>query len=157
MTRPTQKRHRDKEAMIPKTSQPTRPAIVRICEECGEPFWARLDRLRQGKARYCSISCGAKQPRYRPDVSGDKNPRWRGGISQDHYRYRMMQMIRYPERDRARKMVYRAIKAGELVRGSCADCGATEKTHAHHEDYARPLDVIWLCRSCHRARHGGKH
>jgi hypothetical protein len=24
---------------------------------------------------------------------------------------------------------------------------------AHHEDYDRPLDVMWLCQPCHKQRH----
>ena len=27
------------------------------------------------------------------------------------------------------------------------------KVIAHHEDYDKPLDVMWLCRSCHVKRH----
>ena len=39
-------------------------------------------------------------------------------------------------------------------REDCAVCGDTE-TEAHHEDYSKPLDVIWLCSSCHKQVHSG--
>lgn len=48
--------------------------------------------------------------------------------------------------------VYHAIKAGKLVRQPCEECGA-EKAEAHHDDYAKPLEVRWLCRSHHRQWH----
>lgn len=46
----------------------------------------------------------------------------------------------------------RAIEAGKLMREPCLRCGAV-KVEAHHEDYARPLEVKWLCRRCHAAEH----
>jgi ribosomal protein S27AE len=49
-------------------------------------------------------------------------------------------------------IVVRAIRSGVLVRGPCSRCGAA-KTHAHHEDYSKPLDVVWLCARCHIQRH----
>ena len=52
----------------------------------------------------------------------------------------------------AHSAVARAIRKGELVRMSCVKCGA-EKTEAHHEDYDKPLDVVWLCSPCHKKRH----
>ena len=55
-------------------------------------------------------------------------------------------------KQRAQSMAVAAILRGELVRGPCSQCG-TQKTDAHHEDYSKPLDVIWLCRKCHRLRH----
>lgn len=58
----------------------------------------------------------------------------------------------YPERALARKRVYRAIRDGSLHREPCELCGAA-KVEAHHDDYARPLDVRWLCVSCHRRHH----
>ena len=50
----------------------------------------------------------------------------------------------------ARQAVYRAIRSGILRRpGSCEDCGAYCKPDAAHYDYADPIRVRWLCRSCH--------
>lgn len=48
--------------------------------------------------------------------------------------------------------VRRAIIKGILIKENCARCG-NDNTHAHHEDYDKPLDVIWLCQPCHRKRH----
>jgi hypothetical protein len=49
--------------------------------------------------------------------------------------------------------VARAIRRGELVRPeTCSRCGGRGKgpIEAHHEDHQKPLDVEWLCSSCHR-------
>lgn len=45
-----------------------------------------------------------------------------------------------------------AIRNGILCPRPCAQCGNT-KTEGHHEDYSKPLDVVWLCRKHHAARH----
>lgn len=38
--------------------------------------------------------------------------------------------------------------------GVCEDClVATSKLHRHHEDYSKPLDVVWVCPKCHGKRH----
>jgi hypothetical protein len=48
--------------------------------------------------------------------------------------------------------VNRAIKAGELVRGPCEKC-ADPDTEGHHDDYNKPLDVRWLCKTHHNEHH----
>jgi ribosomal protein S27AE len=48
--------------------------------------------------------------------------------------------------------VARAIRNGSLVRLPCIRCGEA-KSLAHHEDYDKPLDVMWLCQPCHKQRH----
>lgn len=58
------------------------------------------------------------------------------------------------EKFRAKAKVRNAIKYGRLVRPSkceakLACCMGDGKIEAHHSDYARPLDVIWVCKSCH--------
>jgi len=50
-----------------------------------------------------------------------------------------------------RHLVQLAIKQGKLVPQGCSVCGV--KAEAHHEDYERPLDVRWLCKSHHLEYH----
>lgn len=52
----------------------------------------------------------------------------------------------------ARAALRNAIQLGHLQRGACRDCGSG-KTEGHHTDYAKPLDVVWLCRRCHLREH----
>jgi hypothetical protein len=55
-------------------------------------------------------------------------------------------------RTAAHNAVTRAVRSGALIRKPCERC-QTEKSYAHHEDYDRPLDVVWLCQPCHKERH----
>lgn len=43
-----------------------------------------------------------------------------------------------------------AIRLGHIKRGPCIFCGTSEKMEAHHEDYSKPLDIVWVCRAHHR-------
>lgn len=55
-------------------------------------------------------------------------------------------------RNVAHTAVAKAIRNGLLTRMPCVRCGH-EKSVAHHEDYDKPLDVMWLCQPCHKQRH----
>ena len=55
-------------------------------------------------------------------------------------------------RSKCHSAVAKAIKSGLLKRLPCERCGC-EKSLAHHEDYDKPLDVIFLCQPCHKQRH----
>ena len=54
----------------------------------------------------------------------------------------------------ARRLSGAAVAAGIIDRPDhCQACGCSSEEHrieAHHDDYERPLDVIWLCTPCHR-------
>ena len=52
----------------------------------------------------------------------------------------------------ARSYLGHAIRAGRITRQTCVVCG-NEKAHGHHEDYSKPLAVIWLCSKCHTDLH----
>lgn len=61
---------------------------------------------------------------------------------------------KFPFKAAARSYVSAAIKEGILVRPEiCSKCTKNCKAEAHHEDYTRPLEVIWLCRKCHAFIH----
>lgn len=92
----------------------------------------------------------------------------------DHYRdyekrrfkslYRKQKMLEYqrnrrkrdPEKNKARSVLWREIRKGSVVPPkACSMCNATGRIEAHHHDYSKPLDVIWVCFKCHREKcHG---
>lgn len=55
--------------------------------------------------------------------------------------------IRLLGRDRVYWLVRKNLK-----KQPCQVCGA-ESSHAHHDDYSRPLDVNWLCPQHHALAH----
>lgn len=56
-----------------------------------------------------------------------------------------------PEKNRARNLLNIAVREGTLTRQPCQACG--KKAQAHHEDYSKPLEVIWVCQAHHCALH----
>ncbi|KKN71863.1 hypothetical protein LCGC14_0417170 [marine sediment metagenome] len=61
-----------------------------------------------------------------------------------------MQLLEERKPARVRQKVYRLIQRGELVRASvCEECQAEAYTLPHHPDYDKPLEIRWLCPSCH--------
>ena len=60
----------------------------------------------------------------------------------------------YRLKQNARKKVLRAVKSGKLVKPIlCEDCQQEVFLEAHHEDYNKPLEVKWLCKTCHEKEH----
>jgi len=61
----------------------------------------------------------------------------------------------------AKKAAYntlkRAVESGAVARpDTCSRCGNTPirgSIQGHHNDYTKPLEVVWFCQSCHKAAH----
>jgi hypothetical protein len=61
---------------------------------------------------------------------------------------------RYPDRRKARQVAGSAIKSGRLTKpNNCSNCNESTKIEAHHPDYSKPLEVVWLCVTCHIEEH----
>lgn len=58
-----------------------------------------------------------------------------------------------PAQKKAWNITAAAIRRGRLTKQPCDVCGSTD-VQAHHDDYAKPLEVRWLCRGHHDAVHG---
>ena len=95
------------------------------CKFCGNP-------VPEGYLRYCSISCAQKACQERTRAV--------------YARYS-------PLRRTAAIKVASALLKGTLVRHPCEVCGHSRDVVAHHDDYAKPLDIRWLCKSHHRIHH----
>ena len=91
------------------------------------------------------------------DQSGASNPNWKGGITGTPEYYRANKAL-YRMRHRAKHLAHNAVQTaiarGKLLRGNCEICGSA-MAHAHHDDYARPLIVRWLCKAHHEQLHSG--
>lgn len=121
-------------------------SLTKRCARCGEDkaLTEYNHRVRRGK-RYAQPYCKPCFLAYWHewyDKGGKK------GFGEAKQRWRE----KYPERERAHQIVTYALKTGRLVRGECmmrAFGGCRGKIQAHHPDYSKPLEVLWLCVAHH--------
>ena len=54
-----------------------------------------------------------------------------------------------------RYLLQRAVAAGTILKPiCCSECREPKSViDGHHEDYDKPLEVVWICRKCHKRRH----
>jgi len=67
------------------------------------------------------------------------------------YQRRYKKNIENKMKIRARRAVWYWLtqaKTNRIKKLPCEVCGDT-KTDAHHSDYSKPLDIMWLCREHH--------
>ena len=111
----------------------------------------RLAQEVKGDNKLCS---GCKQTLPLADFLSD--PRKKSGYASAcrkcSYKRNVRSQAKYPEKAEARRLFALAVKRGEIKRRPCEVCGEP-KSHGHHEDYSRPLDVMWLCSTHHAKRH----
>ena len=131
--------------------------MKKTCFKCNEekPIseFYKHKRMKDGHLNKC-IECTKKDElkrRWENIEKIRKHDRERGSRQTPEYfkEYRN----KYPNKDKAKNMVNNAIRDGKLFKEPCEVCGTTEKIHAHHNDYAKPLNVRWLCSAHHKQWH----
>ena len=114
------------------------------CAFCQTKFKKSIVKIKEteknGKQHACDRSCSAKIS----NVHRHSAPATRNA---EHTR---RDKEKFPERDLARKLVQRAIKAGYIeVPEECEECFRELRLEAHHEDHEFPYLIIFLCKTCH--------
>lgn len=135
---------------------------TQVCKKCGvekclETDFYALKRMANGCASKCK-ECAKAGFRNRYFGSREKREtakkRTKDWITKNPER-RKANLLKYKEKNlekiKARAAVQHAVRDGKLQRQPCRDCG--EKAHAHHSNYSKPLDVIWLCAEHHAQLH----
>lgn len=71
------------------------------------------------------------------------------------YKIRADQQKLFPEKRIAREKLKSEVRSGRMKRPElCQICGKKgTRIEAHHHDYLKPLEVVWLCALCHRRVH----
>ncbi len=142
---------------------------MKLCRECGQELPAeqfyRHAAMLDGRLNKCKKCVKRRVSKHREknvekireyDRQRSKTPERQKHLRDNAAQYRE----HHPDRYRATTAVGNALRDGRLIKPSqCSECGALCHVHAHHADYSRPLDVVWLCPICHsqkRTDTGGK-
>lgn len=81
-----------------------------------------------------------------------QTPQYKESIKKRGIKYN----FRNPEKILAHKKLSYAVRSGKIDKPkNCSRCCAEGKLDGHHEDYSKPLDVVWVCRLCHSEIHRG--
>lgn len=64
-------------------------------------------------------------------------------------------VLKNPVKAKAHQYVFINLRNGNLIKNKCIKCGNL-KTEAHHENYLKPLEVIWLCKLHNSELHKNK-
>lgn len=104
-------------------------------------------RKRNKKGRNAICKCGRKKERATQGYCNVCRNEWSRTHRPLHSELPNEQRVK--AKARAYLNVY--IKRGKVVKEDCF-CGEAG-TEAHHEDYAKPLEVVWYCRKHHLEYH----
>ena len=133
---------------------------TRVCSRCGQRKSLTAFYFQFGRSRgQCKECFNQSVTEYRKTGHGRAvyrriRQRYRAteNAKAKHVGHIKRQWHRYPERMSARLAVTHALQSGRLRKLPCAVCGS-KRVHAHHPDYSRKLDVVWLCSRHHREHH----
>jgi hypothetical protein len=133
---------------------------TKICSRCNEPKPTRSFYKRGGKPRSECKTCSNKDKsswvnRNRAKVQ-EQNRDWYKNNKEKKDKWYKENREAHPEKVEAHNLVAVAIQKRWLVPQPCEMCEETEVV-AHHEDYDKPLEVNWYCRSCHAKVHHAKN
>lgn len=129
--------------------------ICTICKELKSDFYK--DKYKKSgyasRCKNCERLMKRIQRKKFPDVYKRKDDKWHEANKEKLKKWRAEYYKNNKHKIQAHYQVKQALYKGILKKiHNCEQCGAL-KTYAHHPDYSKPLDVVWLCGSCHMRWH----
>jgi len=112
------------------------------CKKCYSEYqmkWLKADINREKRSRECDKKYQKRKRLLRLVNKTEEYNIWRA---------------KHPNSSSAHGKVNYLINIGKIKRGVCCICG-NKRSYAHHENYNKPLDIIWLCPSHHKKYHLG--
>ena len=150
--------------------------MTKICKRCKKEKnineFGKDNAQRDGKRYICKV-CDRESSRKRYALNKEKKLEVGRQYYKNNRKKRLESVARYRKTERGKFLIrkrskeyYRKnrhkalargklnyeIRVGRMKKGVCAVCGDTN-THGHHEDYSKPLEVIWLCKKHHQEFH----
>ena len=84
----------------------------------------------------------------------DKRTREKESFKEWRRKYQIKRKIHATIKGKARKAINESVRQGKLIKPkNCQMCNSEENIEAHHADYEKFLEVLWVCRRCHRWIH----
>lgn len=145
------------------------------CISCGEikPLEAfyRHSRMADGRLNKCAECSRAYQAQYREASSTyiraydrernkteDRRKKREAYRRSENYKSRLAKWkAKWAGMNRQKtwchQQVASAIKRGDIAPEPCFFCQSEDRLQAHHPNYDKPLDVFWLCVTCHNKLH----
>lgn len=126
------------------------------CNACGEIVLATDSIVRN--SNYRCKKCRNKFIEKYQKNNPNKVKEWRANyLSTDAGKQMIRASVTRYRKDNKEKAfahwtVQHAKRSGKLRQQLCEECGESN-THAHHDDYSKPLTVRWLCPKCHKKHH----
>jgi len=80
---------------------------------------------------------------------------WRKENPDRHSELTKLWRKRNPDKYKAQMKLNNALRSGSVQKAACEKCGDIN-AQAHHYDYGKPLDVIWLCVTHHAEHHASE-
>jgi hypothetical protein len=88
----------------------------------------------------------------------ERQVKWREGNPDKWKNSYKLSKEKYIEKYKARKFLNYAIEYKLITKPNlCERCGIEENLDGHHEDYSKPLEVLWVCKKCHGLLHRKKY
>lgn len=134
--------------------------LTKICKGCGNElsisnFGLNKNRMKDGHLNFCKKCNRVKAARWRNSLGkekrkeiNEKNYMWLKAHPGYHGNQLKKYYSKYPLRKKAHFIFRTALKNNKLSKGNCSVCGCAD-VEAHHPDYSKPLEVIWLCPKHH--------